>query len=675
LPFPSPLRWLLPVFLAAGLGAQDPARHGIDPAHMDRTVPPCRDFFQYANGGWIQHNPIPADQASWGAFSALRESNRLVLKEILEEAGAAGAPEGSLQQKVGDFYASGMDTAAIDRAGLAPLRPELARIDGIRTGRDLAAAIARARMAGGAPGFGFFVGPDDKESSATIAQFAQGGLSLPDRDYYTGLDPRSQELRARYLEHMARMFGLMGERPLLARAHAGIVLDLETRLARASMTRVERRDPHAVYHRMPMAELAALAPAFDWDAYRRTLGLAEETVLVRQPEFFRAFSELVREMPLAQWRVYLRWHALNGAAAHLSAPFEREHFAFFGTTLGGVKEIGPRWKRVQEATDYALGEALGRLYVERSFGRGARARALELVANLRAALAERLRSLDWMGPATRAAALEKLAALGVKVGYPDRWRDYSGLAVDRASFAGNIVRARQFEFRRNLAKLGRPVDRGEWSMTPPTVNAYYNPLLNEIVLPAGILQPPFFDPKADAAVNYGAIGMVIGHELTHGFDDSGRKFDAQGNLRDWWTPEDARAFGLRSARMVRQFDALEALPGLRLNGSLTLGENIADLGGLRLAFAAYRKAMEGRPRPADRDGLTPEQRFFVSYAQAWRFDAREETVRMRVVVDPHAPPRFRVNAALANLPEFAEAFGCPAGSPMRSPDDARPDIW
>jgi predicted metalloendopeptidase len=651
------------------------AGHGINPAFMDPSVPPCLDFFQYANGNWIRQNPIPADQGSWGAFNAVKERNRLVLRSILEETAEAGAPPGSLQQKVGDFYASGMDTAAIERAGSAPLRPVLARIDAIGNGGDLAAAIARARMAGGWPGFSFQVGPDDKNSTATIAQFAQGGLGLPDRDSYLNLDRRSQEIRVKYLDHVARMFALLGEAPLLARAHAGIVLALETRLARASMTRVQLRDPKAVYHRMTMADLAALAPAFDWAGYCRTLGLREETVLVRQPGFFREFSAMVQELPLPQWRTYLRWHALLASASSLSAPFEREHFAFYGATLGGVKEMSERWKRVQDATDQALGEALGRLYVERAFPRGAKARALALVANLRAALEARLRQLDWMGPATRAAALDKLAALQVKVGYPDRWRDYAGLEVRREGYADNVARARAFEFKRELAKLGRPVDRGEWEMTTPTVNAYYNPLMNEIVFPAGILQPPFFDPQADDAVNYGAIGTVIGHEMTHGFDDEGRQYDAQGNLKEWWTPEDSRAFALRTGLVVAQFEVLEALPGLPLNGRLTLGENIADLGGLKLAFAAYRKSLEGRPRPADIDGLTAEQRFFLGYAQAWQFQAREETIRLRVMVDPHAPARFRVNAPLANLPEFPPAFGCAQGTPMNRPADARPVIW
>ena len=665
--FPLLSSWLVSGFMAAAAG--------INPAHMDLSVPPCQDFFQYANGNWIKANPIPADQGSWGALSQLKERNRLVLKEILEETAAAGAPRGSLQQKVGDFYASGMDTRAIDRAGLAPLRPVLARIDAIRDGRDLAAALARARLEGGAPGFSFQVGQDDRQSTACIGQFAQGGLGLPDRDYYTSLDPRSQDIRAKYLEHMARMFGLAGEKPLLARAHAGIVLALETRLASASMTRVERRDPVAVYHKMTVAELAGLALGFDWAGYRRVLGLGEEPVLVRQPGFFREFSAMVQEVPMAQWKAYLRWHALSESAFCLGTPFERENFAFYGTILGGVKVQSERWKRVQDAADHALGEALGRLYVERAFPRQAKAQAQELVGNLRAALADRIRNLEWMGPATKAAALDKLAALTVKIGYPDHWRDYGALEVDRASYAGNVFRARAFAFRRELAKLGRPVDRGEWGMTTPTVNAYYNPLLNEIVFPAGILQPPFFDPRNDDAVNYGAIGMIIGHEMTHGFDDQGRQYDGQGNLKDWWTPEDSRAFAARTGLMVRQFDALEALPGLNLNGRLTLGENIADLGGLKLAFAAYRKSLEGRPRPADIDGFTAEQRFFLGYAQAWEFHAREEMVRMWVRVDPHAPPRFRVNAPLADLPEFIQAFGCGAGTPMNTPADSRPAIW
>jgi predicted metalloendopeptidase len=655
---------------APGLGG-----HGLDLAALDPAVPPCRDFFQYANGAWLRDHPIPDDHSTWGAFNQMRERNRVILKEILDQAAGAGAPRGSLRRMVGDFYASAMDTRAIARAGVRPLRPALARIAAVRDRRSLARALAQAHLEGGGPGFGFQVGPDDERSTAAIAQFSQGGLGLPDRDYYLRADPKSLRLRAQYQAHVARMFALLGERPRRAKVHAAQVLALEARLAQASMSLVERRDPRAVYHRMGAADLARIAPGFPWDAYQAALGIREGTILVRQPEFFREFSALVRDLPLGQWRAYLRWHAVKDLASSLAPAFERESFAFYGTVLSGTPRLAPRWKRAQDAVDQALGEALGRLYVERTFPPEAKARALALVDNLREALRDRLRTLDWMGPATRAAAEAKLDALAVKIGYPDRWRDYAGLGVARGDYAGNVVRARVFESRRNLAKLGRPVDRGEWEMTPPTVNAYYNPLLNEIVFPAGILQPPMFDPEADDAVNYGAIGMVIGHELTHGYDDQGRQYDARGELRDWWSPEDAAAFAARTEPLVRRFDALEVLPGVALNGRLTLGENLADLGGLKLAFAAFRRSLGGRPRPGDLDGFTAEQRFFLGYAQAWRFHAREAVARLRAQVDPHAPPRFRVNVPLADLPEFTEAFGCGAGTPMRAPEETRPAIW
>jgi len=661
--------------MATTLGARVPGVHGIHPSYMDLSVSPCLDFFQYANGVWLKDNPIPPDQGAWGGFNEVKERNRAILRSILEQAAAAGAPAGSPGQVVGDFYASGMDTRAIEQAGLAPLEPALARIEAIRNGHDLAAAIAQAHLEGAGPAFGFSVGPDDKRATATIAQFAQGGLGLPDRDCYTNQDDKSRELRAAYQAHVARMFGLMGDPPRLAKARAGIVLALETRLAGASMTRVQRRDPNAIYHRMTMAELAEAAPGFQWGAYCQTLGLGPERVLVRQPGFFRELSAMVREIPLPQWKTYLRWRTLSAVASCLGSRFEREHFAFYGTTLNGIRTLSERWKRVQDATDQALGDALGRLYVERAFGPGAKERALTLVATLRQALEARIRDLDWMTASTRAAALAKLEALTVKIGYPERWRDYAGLAVARSGYLANVVRARVFESRRDLAKLGHPVDRGEWEMTAPTVNAYYNPLMNEIVFPAGILQPPFFDPEADDAVNYGAIGMVIGHEMTHGFDDEGRQYDAQGNLKDWWTPEDTEAFAARTGLVERQFDALEALPGVKVNGKLTLGENIADLGGLRIAYAAFQQSLRGKARPAALDGFTAEQRFFLSFAQAWQFQAREEVVRLRAMVDPHAPPRFRVNGPLANLPEFSQAFGCGEGTAMNNPTAVRPVIW
>jgi predicted metalloendopeptidase len=661
--------------MATFLGAQAPAGHGLHPSEMDTSVPACQDFFQYANGGWLKTNPIPGDHSAWGGFDEVQERNMAVLKGILEDAAQAQAPKGSLQQKVGDFYAAGMDTKAITRAGLAPLKFTLDRIAHLRNAHDLAVAVGRAHMEGGGAAFAFSVDPDDKESTAYIAQFAQGGLGLPDRDYYTGTDDKTREVRAKYLAHMTRMFTLMGLKPMLAKARAGIVLDFETRLARASMTRVEQRDPNAIYHKLSAAEFRAGAPGFDWPAYFQTTGLRTDTVLVRQPKFFKELGAMAQDTSLGQWQAYLTWQALRGMAPNLSPAFEEEHFAFYGKVLTGATEMRARWKRVQSATDNALGEALGRLYVDKAFSPAAKTRVLEMVANLRTELQGRILKLDWMSPATKEAAVKKLAAFTVKVGYPDVWRDYGSLEITRHAYAENLVRARVFEFKRTLGKLGKPIDRKEWDMTPPTVNAYYNPLMNEIVFPAGILQPPFFDPKADDAVNYGAIGMVIGHEMTHGFDDEGRQYDAVGNLKNWWTPEDVKAYEARTDLVVKQYDALEALPGLHLNGKLTLGENIADLGGLKIAFGAMKKAMEGRPRPANFDGFTPEQRFFLGYAQSWHFHARDEYARMLVVMDPHSPSNFRVNAPLANLPEFQEAFGCGAATPMNRPEATRPAIW
>jgi predicted metalloendopeptidase len=660
--------------MATFLAAEAP-HPGINPADMDTSVSACQDFFRYANGTWLKKTTIPADQSTWGGFSELEERNQNVLKGILENAAQANAPKGSLQRQVGDFFAAGMDTAAIAKAGFTPIKPELARIQAIKNGRELAAALGRAHMALLGSGFGFGVGPDDKDSLATIAQFGQGGLGLPDRDYYLDTDAKAQGIRVKYLAHMTRMFTLLGVKPELAKARAGIVLDLETRLAKASMTQVELRDPNATYHKMTAADLAKLAPGFDWATYFQTIGLKADTLLVRQPGFFKELGAMAKDTSLGQWQVYLSWHLLNGNAASLAPAFEQEHFAFYGTTLEGTTEMKPRWKRILEATDGALGEVLGRLYVDQAFSPEAKTRVLEMVANLRAVLKDRINGLAWMTPATKAAAVNKLAAFTVKMGYPDVWRDYSALEVSRASYNGNLARAKVFEFKRNLAKLGHPVDRREWDMTPPTVNAYYNPLANEIVFPAGILQPPFFDPKVDDAVNYGAIGMVIGHEMTHAFDDQGRLYDAQGNLKDWWTPEDVKAYEARTGLVVKQYDELEALPGLHLNGKLTLGENIADLGGLKIAFGALQKALEGKPKPAAIDGFSAEQRFFLGYAQSWHFLAREENARMRVMVDPHSPAQFRVNAPLSNLPEFQQAFGCGDGTAMNRPAASRPAIW
>ena len=664
--------------LASGLFAQSVPEpgHGIHPANIDTAVKPSDDFFLYANGGWLKANPIPADQTTWGAFNELRENNRKTLREIMEEAMAAKAPKGSALQKVGDFYAAGMDTATIEKAGLTPLKPLLDRIAAIKDSKGLAAEIGRMHMETSNPAFGFFVAQDDMDSTSYIAQFTQGGLGLPDRDYYTLEDAKSQDIRAKYLEHLTKMFELLGESPLLAKAHAGIVMGMETRLAKASMTQVEQRDPHAIYHKMSPAELAKLAPEFPWATYFKTIGLPEQkALLVRQPAFFAELGRMAKELPVAQWKTYLRWNLVRGTANDLPEAFGTQSFAFYGKVLSGAKERQARWKRVQAATDGALGEVVGQLYVKKAFSPEAKAKMIQLVDNLRAALKDRIEKLTWMSEPTKRKAEEKLAAFKVKIGYPDTWRDYSKLDIKKGAFLANGMAAARFEFQRNLGKLGKPIDRAEWGMTPQTVNAYYDPSMNEIVFPAGILQPPFFDPKADDAVNYGGIGMVIGHEMTHGFDDQGCQYDAQGNLKNWWTPEDTKAYASRTDLVVEQANAFEVLPGLHLNGKLTLGENIADLGGLKISFEALKMqwAKTGKPGPVD--GFTPEQRFFLGYAQSWRFHARPETARMLVMGDPHSAAHFRVNGPLANMPEFFQAFSIPEGTPMSRPAAQRPTIW
>ncbi len=672
--------------LASGLFAQGSAARGIHPEFMDPGVKPCEDFFLHANRKWLESNPIPADQITWGAMNELREANRRTLKEILEAAAAAKAPKGSALQKVGDFYASGMDLKTIEKAGLSPIKPLLARVEAVKDARGLAREIGFLHrdlrqhdpilhdLAN--PAFRFGVDQDDMDSSSYIAQLGQGGLGLPDRDYYLLEDAKSKDLRARYVEHVTRMFELLGESKPLAKAHAGVVLSLETRLASASMTQVERRDPHATYHKLSPEAFAKLAPGFPWAAYFQAIGLPDQkALLIRQPKFFEELGRMAASIPLLQWKTYLRWHLLHAAASELPEAFGNESFEFYGKVLSGAKEQQARWKRIQAITDLALGELVGQLYVEKAFGPAAKARMLELVGNLRVALKARIESLEWMSGPTKQKAVDKLAAFNVKIGFPDTWRDYRRLEVKKGPFLANCVAASRFEFQRGLAKLGKPIDRNEWGMTPQTVNAYYDPTMNEIVFPAGILQPPYFDAQADDAVNYGGIGMVIGHEMTHGFDDEGRQYDAQGNLKDWWTEEDAKAYASRTDLVVQQAGAFEALPGLKLNGSLTLGENIADLGGLKIAFEALKRQWTKTGKPAPIDGFTAEQRFFLGYAQAWRFHARPEAARLRVMTDPHSPAKFRVNGPLSNLPEFFEAFGCGEGSSMRRDAKVRPSIW
>ena len=653
------------------LSAQLPYK-GFNPANIDPTVTPCQDFFQYAVGGWIKRTSIPAEYERYGVDQEIDVRTHQILKDIMESAAAAKAAPGSETQKVGDFYASGMDRAAIEARGLAPLRPLLTRIEQVKDVAGLAAMLADLHRLGVPAAFSFRVEQDDKVSSRYSMMLAQGGLGLPDRDYYFTSDAKSKELLAAYSAHVGRTLALAG----FPAKDAGLVLALETRLAKASMTRVEQRDPNAIYHAMTPDQLASAAPGFPASLYLKTLGVtAPDHFIVRQPAFISELARLMQSVPLAQWRTYLRWSLLHSVASALPRAFEQEDFAFYGTRLQGTTAQHPRWKRVMIAADHGLGEALGKLYVQRAFPASSKAKVLEMVENLRTALKARIEALAWMTPATKAKAQTKLAAMRVKIGYPDVWRDYTNLRIQRQPYVLNLMETRRFEFARRLANLGRPIDRNEWDMTPQTNNAYYNPSMNEIAFPAGILQPPYFDATADDAVNYGNIGATIGHEMTHGFDDEGRQYDADGNLKSWWTPEDEQAYNLRAEMVARQFDAYEPLPGLHLNGHLTLGENIADLGGLKLAWSAWKLSQQGKPAVGKLEGFTPEQRFFLGYAETWRTLTREQATRLRAVTDPHSPARFRVNGPLSNLPEFYEAFGCKEGAPMVRPEKDRPAIW
>jgi putative endopeptidase len=667
---------LLAASLVFAAPAGSLAEAGFDPANLDRTCKPCDDFNQFANGGWMAHNPIPAAYPSWGSFNILAENNRDQLRAILEEAAKANAPQGSNEQKIGDYYASCMDESGIEAAGLKPLDEELDRIAAIKDAAGLRDEVLHLQGYGVNAPFRLDSTQDFKDSTQVIGRIDQAGLGLPDRDYYTREDDKSKQLREEYGKHIARIFELMGDETATASAEAKTVMELETQLAKASLTRVQRRDPHALYHPMDVAEIKALAPAFSWEDYLAQATLVGKGHLnVATPDFFKEVNRLLTDTSLADWKTYLRWHLIHAAAPRLTAKFVDEDFNFYGKTLTGTKEILPRWKRCVRSTDGALGEALGQVYVREHFPPQAKTRALEMVHNLEAALREDIQNLPWMGPETKKQALIKLDAIVNKIGYPDKWRDYSALKIDRGPYVLNAFHADRFEFNRDLAKVGKPVDRTEWDMSPPTVNAYYNPQLNEIVFPAGILQPPFFSANSDDAFNYGGMGAVIGHELTHGFDDQGSQFDAQGNLRNWWTPDDRKNFEARADCIVKQFSSFEVEKGLYENGKLVEGESIADLGGLNIAFAAYEGSLQGKPRPADIEGFTPEQRFFLGWAQVWANNMRPEFARMLTNVDPHPLARFRVRAPLTNLPAFAKAFSCQPGDAMVRPADERCAIW
>jgi putative endopeptidase len=650
---------------AASLLARAPAspsfsvHSGIDLASMDKSIKPYQDFYDYANGKWLAAAVIPADRPGIAMFTLLQDHNREILHKILKDAAQnTSAAKGSIEAKVGAFFRSGMDETRVKAAGARPLQEDFDRVAAIQDSKGILPVVARLHGQGISAAFRFGPQPDLKNSRLMIGSLNQGGLGLPDRDYYLKDDAKTKAIRAAYRAHVEKMLTLLGENQQQAAAQAETIINLETRLAKASKTRVALRDPKANYHLMSLEKLESQTPGIDWQRYFQDLSLPNvKEANVGQPEFFKEIAGLLTSVSLDDWKAYLRWHLLDSYASYLSTPFVTEDFHFKGTVLNGIPKQRPRWERVLETTDHLLGEALGQLYVAREFPPEARVKAEKLVHYVKAALRDRLTTLDWMSPQTRQEALRKLDAIMVKVGYPTKWRDYSGLAVDRDVFVQNVMQAEAFVRRQELEKIGRPVDRTEWHMSPPTVNAYYNPSQNEIVFPAGILQPPFFDPKADDAVNYGGIGMVIGHELTHGFDDQGRQFDAEGNLRDWWTPQDAETYKQRAAEIAKQYDNYVVLDGLHINGKLTLGENIADLGGLKIAYLALHKALAEKPAPSKIDGFTPEQRYFLAFAQLWRAKFRPEAQRVRIATDPHSPPRYRVIGPLYNMPEFFPVFG------------------
>jgi putative endopeptidase len=639
---------------------------GVDVAGMDPARKPWEDFYQYANGKWIAETDIPPDRPSVYVFTLLAKRNREELRKILEAAAAdKDAAKTGIKWKVGAFYRSGMDEKKIDEQGARPLQAEFERIAAIKDKNNLLSALAHLHTRRAFAGFAFASTPDLKDSRRVIAEFSQGGLTLPDRDYYLKDDERLKKIRVEYVAHVTKMLELLGDKHEDAARAAKTVLDFETRLAKKSRARVDLRDPQRNYHLMSVADMDKETPGISWKSYFAALGLKDlKELTVGQPEFLKEIGRTIAETSVDDWKIYLRWKLLNAYADKLSSPFEEEDFHFKGTVLTGTPRNLPRWERVVQATDRYLGEALGQLYVEKAFPPEAKAKAEALVKNVKDTLRERLANLDWMQPKTREEALRKLDKMAVKIGYPSKWRDYSGLAVDGDGYAANALQANEFLTRFDLGKIGKPVDRTEWEMTPPTVNAYYNPNLNEIVFPAGILQPPFFDPEVDDAVNYGAMGMVIGHELTHGFDDQGRKFDADGNLRDWWTPEDARVYKERAQAIAEQYSRYVPIDDLKINGEMTLGENIADLGGLKISYLSLQKTLKGKPAPEKIDGFTAEQRYFLSYAMLWRAAVRDEYLRRQVRTDFHSPARFRVLGPLYNTPEFFQAFQAP-------PDAAR----
>lgn len=648
---------------------------------MDQSVAPGDDFYLYVNGEWMRDHPVPPDKTAYDVFTELNDITEGHLRSLVEEvAGKGDAESTSLQRKIKDLYRTGMDTTSIERLGLDPIAEELDRISGIQQVSDLQAVIAYLVTCGIDPCFELFAEIDSKNSTMMIAGLSQGGLGLPNREYYLKDDAESVEIRARYLDHIAKMFWFLGTSPASARGAAQTVMEMETRLAKGSNSPEENRDPEAIYHKMAPRDLNGMAPGIDWTAFFSATGYPDTgEINVHQPRFFRELGSMISSVGIEEWKIFLRWKLITALAPFLNSRFEQENFAFYGKVLNGQPQMKPRWKRVLATMDFALGDAVGKLYVERYFPPEAKKRMLDLVENLREAFRSRIEHLSWMGPDTMEEALQKLSRIDLKIGYPDSWQEYNDLEINSDSYVKNVLRAMKYNFRKGplgLDRAGKPVDRTTWFMHPQTINAYYDPGNNEIVFPAAILQSPFFGMDADDASNYGAIGAVIGHEMTHGFDDMGRKYDRDGDLRDWWTEDDEKEFTRRAEAIADQYSAEEVLPGLSANGRLTLGEDIADLGGLTIAYHAYAKVHDNKRQARDSEEFTGFQRFFISYATIWRENIRPEALRNRVLSDVHAPNRLRVNCVVFNMPEFYSAFpGITQESRLYRPPEKRPDIW
>ena len=668
---------VLALAVAAGCDSKKEAvmTSGIDLTNLDTTAVQGADFYQYACGGWMKKHPLTNEYSRFGSFDMLAENNREQLKGLIVEIAAGQNAQGTIGQKIGDIYKLAMDSVKLNADGVTPIQADLEKIASVKDKSEIVPLMAELAHSGVFPYFSFYVGADIMDSKSNLFQLYQGGISLGEKEYYLDNDDVTVNIRNKYKEHIVKMFKLAGFDEAAAKKKMEAVMDIETRIAKASFSAVEQRNPAANYHKMSLDELKKEIPGIDWDAFLNGIGVKGVTELsVSQVDPIKEVEKIINSLPVENQIAYMQWSLIDRAAGYLSDDLVAQNFDFYGKTLSGKQTNQPRWKRAVSTVNGVLGEAVGQMYVEKYFPAAAKERMVQLVKNLQTALGERIRNLEWMGDSTKIKAIEKLNSFYVKVGYPDKWRDYTGLNIEKDSYWANVKRATEFELDYMLSKAGKPVDRDEWGMTPQTVNAYYNPTTNEICFPAGILQYPFFDMNADDAFNYGAIGVVIGHEMTHGFDDQGRQFDKDGNLKDWWTAEDAKRFEERAQVMVNFFDSIQVLPGLNANGSLTLGENIADHGGLQVSFQAFKNATKDAPLLV-KDGFTPEQRFFLSYAGVWAGNIRDEQIRLQTKSDPHSLGRWRVNGALPQIGAWYDAFGIKEGDPMYLAPEKRVSIW